>query len=38
MAMANTLSADGLITAKELKEFKAHVSQKYKVPPTSILA
>jgi uncharacterized tellurite resistance protein B-like protein len=38
MAMANTLSADGLITAKELKEFKAHVSQKYKVSPTSILA
>ena len=38
MAMANTLSADGLITAKELKEFKAHVSRKYKVPPTSILA
>ena len=38
MAMANTLSTDGLITAKELKEFKAHVSQKYKVSPTSILA
>ena len=38
MAMANTLSADGLITAKELKEFKTHVSHKYKVPPTSILA
>ena len=38
MAMANTLSADGLINAKELKEFKAHVSQKYKVSPTSILA
>ena len=38
MAMANTLSADGLITPKELKEFKSHVSRKYKVPPTSILA
>ena len=38
MAMAKTLSADGLITAKELQEFKSHVSRKYRVPPTSILA